>query len=134
MKTMKTKISSLTPLALGALIGALSFMADTRVCLAAPVVVVNAPVVTVATPVAPPPVRFGTQIVVPTAPPPIVVEKTIPSPGAGYAWIGGAWTWNNHWTWQRGHWDRPPHPGQVWVPHQYSFQNGKRVYTQGGWK
>jgi hypothetical protein len=135
MKTMKTKISSLTPLAIGALIGALSFMADTRVCFAAPVVVVNAPVVTVATPVAPPPVRFGTQFVVPTAPPPIVVEKTIPtSPGAGYAWIGGAWSWNNHWTWQRGHWDRPPHPGQVWVPHQYNFQNGKRVYIQGGWK
>jgi hypothetical protein len=135
MKTMKNKISSLTPLAIGALIGAL-FMADTRVCLAAPVVVVNTPVVTVATPVAPPPVvRFGTQIVVPTAPPPIVVEKTIPtSPGAGYAWIGGAWTWNNNWTWQRGHWDRPPHPGQVWVPHHYSFQNGRRVYTQGGWK
>jgi len=34
MKTMKTKISSLTPLALGALIGALSFLADTRVGLA----------------------------------------------------------------------------------------------------
>jgi hypothetical protein len=48
MKTMKTKISALTPLAIGVLIGALTFMADTRVCLAAPVVVVNAPVVTVA--------------------------------------------------------------------------------------
>ena len=67
-------------------------------------------------------------------PPPVYVETAPPSPGPGYVWIGGAWSWQGHWAWDRGHWDRPPHPGAVWVPHQYSNRNGKHTFVRGAWK
>ena len=76
----------------------------------------------------------GQEIIVPTAPPLPVTEEVTVSPGAGYIWVGGAWNWVGHWVWESGHWARPPRPGMIWVPNQFEYRAGKRVFTRGGWK
>jgi len=78
--------------------------------------------------------RVGQEIIVPTAPPLPVTEDVTVSPGAGFIWVGGAWDWVGHWVWESGHWARPPKPGMTWVPHQFEYRAGKRVFIRGGWK
>jgi hypothetical protein len=80
------------------------------------------------------PVGSGGEVEVAEPPPTLIMEKVPPSPGPGYVWIGGAWDWHGHWMWDRGHWDRPPHPGAVWVPHRYVERDGKHVFIHGEWK
>jgi len=76
----------------------------------------------------------GVEIVVNGGPPSRIAETAAPCPGVGFIWIGGAWAWHDHWVWEKGHWDRPPHPGAVWVPHRYDVHNGQHVFVQGGWR
>lgn len=87
------------------------------------VVYPNAPVATV-----------GTEVDVAGEPPALIAEDTPPCPGAGFIWIGGAWEWQGRWVWERGHWDRPPHAGAVWVPHRYVNHNGRHTFVRGGWR
>jgi outer membrane lipoprotein SlyB len=50
-----------------------------------------------------------------------------PSPGPGYVWVDGEWTWNgNGWFWVGGHWLLPPYPHAVWVV-------GRRWHDHYGW-
>jgi hypothetical protein len=76
----------------------------------------------------------GTEVDVYGDPPAPIVEEITPSPGIGFVWIGGAWAWHDHWVWEAGRWDRPPHPGAVWVPHRYVYHNGRHIFIQGGWR
>ena len=82
--------------------------------------------------VAPP----AAEVEVGGAPPTAQMDVEGPMPGPGYVWIGGVWTWGpgGRWVWERGHWDRPPHPGAVWVPHRYEYRNGRHVFVRGGWR
>jgi len=70
------------------------------------------------------------------APPVAEVDVQPPMPGSGFIWIGGNWVWGpgGRWVWERGRWDRPPHPGAVWVPHRYEYRNGRHVFVRGGWR
>src|SRR5882724_8286902 len=65
-------------------------------------------------------------VVYASAPPPVTAEVDIQtaSPGPDYVWVGGAWAWGpeRRWNWERGHWDRPPHPGAHWEPHRYTYR------------
>lgn len=57
-----------------------------------------------------------TATVVEQAPPAPPTETVVVSPGAGYVWINGEYTWNGMaWVWLGGHWIVPPRPGVVWV-------------------
>jgi hypothetical protein len=76
----------------------------------------------------------GSEVVATEAPPPPVLETVTIAPGPGFIWIGGGWVWRNHWYWQRGHWDRPPRAGAVWVPHHYEHRGGVHVFIRGGWR
>jgi hypothetical protein len=76
----------------------------------------------------------GAQVDVDAGPPAPIVEAVPPAPAIGFVWIEGDWVWNGHWVWERGHWDRPPYPGAIWVPHRYAYQNGKHVFVRGGWR
>jgi hypothetical protein len=74
------------------------------------------------------------EVEVTDAPPAPIVEDVPRSPGEGYVWISGAWVWSDRWAWESGHWDRPPRPGAVWVPHRYAVHDGKHVFIRGGWQ
>jgi hypothetical protein len=67
-------------------------------------------------------------------PPAPIVEVIPPDPGGGVIWVGGEWAWHDHWVWDRGHYEQPPHPGARWVPHQYVNHGGKHTYVHGRWK
>ncbi len=73
--------------------------------------------------------------VVVTDDPPAPLVETVPAdPGTGFVWVGGEWGWHDHWVWEKGRWQQPPHPGAVWVPHQYANRDGKHVFVRGGWR
>jgi hypothetical protein len=74
------------------------------------------------------------EVEVDTDPPAPILETVPPSPGPDYVWVGGEWAWHDRWTWERGHWGTPPHPGAIWVPHSYAVHNGKHVFVRGRWK
>src|SRR5271170_4663904 len=76
----------------------------------------------------------GAEVDVVGDPPSPIVDVVPPTPGFGFVWIGGAWACHGRWVWEGGHWDRPPHPGAVWVPHRYVIHNGRHVFVQGGWR
>jgi hypothetical protein len=80
------------------------------------------------------PVTVSGEVVVNSAPPPVVVEAQPESPGPDYIWIPGAWSWNNGWTWEKGHYDRPPATGQIWIAPQYEDRDGRHVYIRGEWR
>ena len=77
---------------------------------------------------------FGSRVVVTHAPPVPPRDVVIVSPGHDYVWIQGGWVWQNGWVWHRGHWDRPPQPRAVWVPHRYEFHSNAHVWIAGGWR
>jgi len=81
-----------------------------------------------------PPVVVGQEVIVTEPAPAPVVETVTVSPGPAFIWIGGNWVWRGHWVWARGHWERPPRPGAVWVAHRYEYRNGVHVYIRGGWR
>jgi len=77
----------------------------------------------------------GVGVDVDTEPPAPLVETVPASPDPAFVWIGGAWIWGGGgWHWQGGHYERPPHPGAIWVPHRYENRNGRRVFVRGGWR
>lgn len=67
-------------------------------------------------------------------PPPLVVGPVGPSPGPGFVWTDGYYTWgSNRWMWQQGRWSRPPRRGYVWrKPYYEPYHNGYRMH-QGHW-
>jgi len=66
------------------------------------------------------------------APPPIVASAYIPpSPGPGYAFVGGYWVpAGPHYAWHAGYWARPPYVGARWIAPRYY---GHRYY-RGYWR
>jgi len=75
--------------------------------------------------VAPPPVYYAPM------PAPPVVAYVPPSPGVGYAWVGGYWHPSGpSYAWRAGYWARPAYPGARWVAPNYY---GHRYYG-GHWR
>lgn len=70
--------------------------------------------------------------VVDAAPPPPRYETVPPSPGIGYVWIGGYWTWHlGRHVWIGGRWALPP-VGRAWVP-GYWHRHGPGWRWRGGY-
>jgi hypothetical protein len=80
------------------------------------------------------PAGGGAEVEVAGDAPAPIAEDVEPSPGVGFVWIGGSWGWHDHWVWERGHWDRPPHAGAVWVANRSEMRHGHRVFVHGGWR
>jgi len=76
----------------------------------------------------------GAEVEVVGDPPPLIVEDVTPAPGVGFVWVGGSWVWHDRWVWETGRWDRPPHPGAVWVHHRYVVRDGRHIFVRGGWR
>ena len=65
---------------------------------------------------APPP--SGPIVVADAAPPPDQEEYVGAAPYSDAIWIRGHYVWRDgegRWAWFRGHWDRRPHYGAVWI-------------------
>ncbi len=63
-------------------------------------------------------ISFGAPapIIVHRAPPPRIVERVAVSPGPGYRWVPGHYTWAGHrWIWMSGRWVVPPRPDARWI-------------------
>lgn len=74
-----------------------------------------------------------TTVVVQQEPPPAPTDTIVVSPGPGYVWIDGEWTWNGGWVWVGGHWGYPPYPHAGWV-RGYSWHDDRGWhYTRGHW-
>ena len=81
-------------------------------------------------------VSFGVRIGVPgpvyvAAPPPAYRyrEVVVASPGPGYIWVHGHYSWRGQWVWIPGAWVMPPQPGVTWVDGAYEGQN----WVEGHW-
>jgi hypothetical protein len=82
--------------------------------------------------VAPPPAEV---IVVRQPLPPRVVE-VVPAPQPGMIWISGYYApRGGRWEWVRGHYERPPRQGAVWVPPHHNERGSDRVeFSMGFWR
>ena len=68
-----------------------------------------------------------TATVIQQAPPVPPTETIVVSPGSGYVWVNGEYTWSGMaWVWVGGHWAVPPHPGAVWIV-------GRSWHDRYGW-
>lgn len=73
--------------------------------------------------------------VVRVRPPHAVVEKRMPAPGAGYAWIPGYQRWTGKtYEWVPGRWEMPPRPHARWVPHKWEKHGNTWVLREGRWR
>jgi hypothetical protein len=68
--------------------------------------------------------------------PPLEVIPPAPGPAVAWLWIPGWWAWEGgRWAWHRGYWGHRPHPGAVWVPHQWvRGPRGGWVHQGGQWR
>jgi hypothetical protein len=72
-------------------------------------------------------------IIVRQAPPRRVVETVVTSPGPGYVWVAGHYSWdNNQWVWLPGAWVTPPQSGAVWVDGRWD--QATQAWTEGHWE
>jgi len=72
-------------------------------------------------------------IIVRQAPPRPVHEVVITSPGPGYVWVQGHYSWTgNQWAWVSGAWVMPPQPGAYWV--EGRWDGPTQSWTEGHWE
>jgi hypothetical protein len=75
------------------------------------------------------------EVVVDQDPPAAQAEVVGVAPGPGFIWVGGYYHWyGNRWAWNRGHYERPPHSGAVWVRPRYAYRGSSRIYVRGYWR
>ncbi len=68
------------------------------------------------------------------APPPPPPQVVVGTPGAGYAWVPGYWSWSGRWVWVEGRWVIPPHPQGIWVSGHWIRQHHGYVWIRGYWR
>ncbi len=74
------------------------------------------------------------EIVTTVAPPPAVVETQPATPGAGYTWVAGYWTWNgSQHAWTPGHYEQPPANAQNYVAPRWEQSDRGFRFRQGRW-
>jgi len=72
-------------------------------------------------------------IIVREAPPRRVVEHVYTSPGPGYIWVPGHYTWaENRWVWIGGAWALPPQPNAYWVDGRWTPDT--RQWIEAHWE
>ena len=68
------------------------------------------------------------------APPAIRIEQRPSPPSADVIWIDGYWNWNHQaYSWEGGHYERPPQPNVVWVAPRYESEGRGVRFTRGQW-
>jgi len=76
-----------------------------------------------------------------TPPPrPVVVGPVGRSPGRGFVWTDGFFTWGRRpggrmgYVWVPGRWMRPPRAGAVWVAPSWRRGRGGYTFVAGRWR
>ena len=81
------------------------------------------------------PVASVAQVMIRVGPPPPVYERRGPPPDRSSVWIGGYHRYDNdHYTWNPGHYERPPHEHARWVQHRWEHRHGGWVLVDGHWR
>ena len=84
--------------------------------------------------VPPLPAPAQTIIIAPGPPPGERVEVIPGTPGPGWVWVRGHWSWAGQWIWIRGHWARVPRERAVWIPGHWAQRGGSWVWVEGHWR
>ena len=87
-------------------------------------------------PPGPPVVVEQPVVIVRREPPPMIVERMPPRPGPDVVWVPGYYAaGGDQWVWVRGHYERPPRPGAVWVEPRYERRSPTEVhFSLGFWR
>jgi hypothetical protein len=70
-------------------------------------------------------------------PPKVVVEVQTQSPGEGWHWVPGYWSWRaREWRWVKGHWHKIPPHRTVWISGgwEYRRENARWEWRGGHWE
>ena len=71
----------------------------------------------------------------PVAPPPLRREVVIASPGPGFVWTAGYWSYaGRDYVWVPGAWVRPPRARAVWVAPRWERAGGRWGFRGGHWR
>jgi hypothetical protein len=74
------------------------------------------------------------ETVISEAPPATPQEVIVASPGPGYYWVPGYWSWQGRWVWVRGAWAIRPHPRAVYIPGRWVHRGHGYVWINGHWR
>jgi hypothetical protein len=66
-------------------------------------------------------------------PPQPRVEVVGVAPFIGAVWIPGNWVWRDRWSWNSGHWARPPHARSRWAPGSWHHDRRGWRWHDGHW-
>lgn len=75
------------------------------------------------------------NVVATQAPPPPQTDVVVASPGPGYVWVNGDWTWNGvTWVWIGGRWVLPPYAHAVWIGPRWERGPRRWHRVPGHWR
>lgn len=75
------------------------------------------------------------DIVVKVAPPHAVAEHREARPSPKHVWIPGYHRWDgNHYVWEKGRWELPPHANAKWVAPRWTHRKDGYVFAEGHWR
>ncbi|HUL02046.1 MAG TPA: hypothetical protein VLV16_02315 [Gemmatimonadales bacterium] len=67
-------------------------------------------------------------------PPPPRVEVIAQSPGPGFVWIAGYWSWrSDDYYWTPGHWERAKHGYNRWESGHWQHRHNRWYWVEGHW-
>ncbi|MGH9408590.1 MAG: YXWGXW repeat-containing protein [Vicinamibacterales bacterium] len=75
------------------------------------------------------------RVYVRLGPPAPLVETRVVSPGPGYVWVPGYYTWDGRaYAWSRGRWERPPRARARWVKPHWAHDRRGYYFVEGHWR
>ena len=81
------------------------------------------------------PVASLAQVMIRVGPPARVYEHPGPPPERGMVWVDGYHQYRgDHYEWQAGHYERPPHERGRWVAHRWVHRGDHWVLVEGHWR
>ena len=80
-------------------------------------------------------VPIGPVLYVDRAPPGAYSEQVLASPGPGYVWVGGYYSWTGRdYYWNRGHWTQPARGYSQWNPGHWHRDQRGHYWIAGHWR
>ena len=77
----------------------------------------------------------GPVLYVDRAPPAAYSEVVLASPGPGYVWIGGYYSWTGRdYYWNRGHWTQPVRGYSTWNQGYWHRDSRGHYWVPGHWR